>query len=312
MKTIPTTREEVRDGVRDMLAPPLVRNSFALILNTGLNGILGFAYWVVAARLYPPDEVGGGAAAISGLILAASIGWTGLQYALLRYLAVAGTRTVRLVIAAYVVAILVAVPAAIVFLFYAGSTPELHDVVASHLLIVGFVAGVVVWCFFSLQDAVLIGLRKSPWVPVENATYGLLKLAILVALAAAGVRWGLLGSWVLGAAFLVVTVNVILFTRLLPARHRNADRLPSLSGMARFTTGHHFVALLGGLPDTLVPILIVSLVSERANAYYYAAWTVSFSMRLVAMNIANVLTVEGAHEVDRAGHHLRAGGRLGP
>lgn len=311
MRSIRTSRDDVRDNVREVLAPPLVRNSFALILNTGLNGILGFAYWVVAARLYPADDVGGGAAAISGLILAASIGWTGLQYALLRYLAVSGRKTIRLVVAAYAIAILVAVPAAIAFLFYAGSTPELHDVVASRLLILGFIGGVVVWCLFSLQDAVLIGLRKSPWVPVENATYGVIKLALLVALAAAGIRWGLLGSWVAGAAMMVAVVSVVLFTRFLPARQQEPDRLPPVSGMARFTAGHHFVALMGGLPDTLVPILVVAMVSEQANAYYYAAWTVAFSMRLVAMNIANVLTVEGAHDVDRADHHIRAGGKLG-
>ncbi|HEX9044121.1 MAG TPA: lipid II flippase MurJ, partial [Candidatus Limnocylindrales bacterium] len=168
-----------------------------------------------------------------------------------------------------------------------------------------------VWCLFSLEDAVLIGLRKSAWVPVENATYGAIKLALLVGLAVVGIRWGLLGSWVIAAAILVVVVNIVLFTRLLPERQRQAARLPSLAGMTRFTAGHHFVALVGGLPDTLVPILVVALVSEQANAYYYAAWTVSFSMRLVAMNIANVLTVEGAHEVDRARHHLRAGGELG-
>ena len=36
-----------------MRSVPLYRSSFALMLTTGLNGVLGFAYWVLAARLYP-------------------------------------------------------------------------------------------------------------------------------------------------------------------------------------------------------------------------------------------------------------------
>ena len=69
---------------------PLYRSSFALMLTTGLNGILGFAYWVLAARLYPAKAVGIGAGAISAMTLVSSLGWVGLQYVLLRYVPVAG------------------------------------------------------------------------------------------------------------------------------------------------------------------------------------------------------------------------------
>ena len=56
---------------------PLYRSSFALMLTTGLNGLLGFAYWVLAARLYPAKAVGIGAGAISAMTLVSSLGWVG-------------------------------------------------------------------------------------------------------------------------------------------------------------------------------------------------------------------------------------------
>ncbi len=290
---------------------PLIRNSFALIVNTGLNGALGFAYWLVAARLYSPHHVGTGAAGISALLLAASIGWTGFQYTLMRYLADSGGRSARLVAASYGVALLIAGPAAIAFIAYAQGVPELREIAGSWLAAAGFIAGVCVWVVFSLQDAALIGLRRSAWVPAENAAYGILKLVLLVLLAALGSGWGLIASWVAGAAVMVAVVNVLLFTRLLVGRPHRPDRLPATGTVVRFTAGHHLVALVGGLPDNLVPLLVVSLLSDQANAYYYAAWTVSYSMRLVAMNIANALTVEGAHDQDEFHRLVRSGMRLG-
>ena len=40
------------------------------------------------------------------------------------------------------------------------------------------------WGVFSLQDAALTGLRQAHWVPVENAIFGVLKLALPPALLA--------------------------------------------------------------------------------------------------------------------------------
>ena len=40
---------------------------------------------------------------------------------------------------------------------------------------------------------------------------------------------------------------------------------------------------------------MLRFVGETANAYYYAAWTVSISARLLAVNISDVFIVEGAY-----------------
>ncbi len=290
---------------------PLVRHSIALIVNTGLNGVLGFVYWLAAARLYPASIVGTGAAAISGLLLAASIGWTGLQYALMRFLPASGGRSTRLVLFTYAAALAIALPAALAFLVYAAGTRELRPLSDSAGGILGFVGAVAIWAVFSLQDAALIGLRRSVWVPLENAVYGALKLALLVLLAFLASSWGLLISWVAGAAALVIVVNALLFGRVLAERRGQPDRLPGTRQIVGFAAGHHLVALVAALPDTLVPLLILGLLSERDNAYYYAAWTVSYSLRLVVMNIANALTVEGAHDTHAFEDLIRSSVRLG-
>src|SRR5205085_714549 len=95
---------------------PLYRSSFALMLTTGLNGVLGFAYWVLAARLYPAKDVGLAAGVISAMTLVSSLGWVGLQYVLLRFVPVAGRAQARLVRVAYGTAIAISLLASVVFL----------------------------------------------------------------------------------------------------------------------------------------------------------------------------------------------------
>lgn len=278
---------------RLMRREPLFRSSLALIVNTFLNGVLGFVYWVLAARLYPAATVGEGAGFISAMLLVSSIGWIGLQHLLMRFLPVAGSRSARVIGLVYFGALGAALPASFVFLAYAATTRTLPSVSGQALGSLAFVGAIVVWVVFSLQDAALIGLRRAVWVPVENGLFGVAKIAVLVALVATASPWVFLGSWVVPAAFLVIVINSLLVRWVLPAR-RDEPALPPRWRIAQFAAGQHAAALVAAAPDSVVPLMILAILGREANAFYYVAWTVSFSLRLVAVNIGSALTVEGS------------------
>lgn len=273
---------------------PLYRSSFALMVTTGLNGILGFAYWVLAARLYPAKAVGIGAGAISAMTLVSSLGWVGLQFVLLRYVPVAGRAQTRLVRLSYAAAIAIALAATSIFLAGFARLAGLGILTDSPWTILLFAAAIALWVVFSLQDPVLIGLHRAGWVPIENATFGAIKAVLIVALAASASAWAILGAWVLGLVGLVLVINVALFGRLLRKEQAVPSRLPGQRQLLRFATGHHFVAVTAAIPDSLVSLLVLAFMPGAANAYYYSAWAVSFSLRLLAVNMSNALIVEGA------------------
>jgi O-antigen/teichoic acid export membrane protein len=289
---------------------PLYRSSFALMLTTGFNGILGFAYWVLAARLYPVKVVGIGAGAISAMTLVSSMGWVGLQYVLLRYVPVAGRAQARLVRLSYAAAITIALVATGIFLAGFARLAGLGILTESPLTILLFAVSIVFWVIFSLQDPVLIGLRCAGWVPIENAAFGAIKAVLLVALAASASAWAILGAWVLGLIGLVLVINVALFGRLLRRAETVEPRLPSQRQLVRFATGHHFVAVTAAIPDSLVSLLVLAFMPGAANGYYYAAWAVSFSLRLLAVNMSNALIVEGALAEDKVRSLVRQVSRL--
>lgn len=271
---------------------PLVRSTGALVLNTGINGALGLAYWVAAARLYDPSTVGLGAAGISGLLFVASLGWIGLQQVLLRYLPMAGRDGGRLILRVYGAAVAVALVAAIGFVLYARSDPELEFVAGGPVQITGFVTAVVIWVVFSLQDPALIGVGRTHWVPLENLGFGMMKLVLLVVLSGLASPWAIFGSWVLGASWLVLVINSALRRRLREAPAPVA--LPDRGRLVRFALGQHAIAVVIAAPDSLTPLIVLALLDTEATAFYYAAWTVSFSLRLLAVNLGSAVTVEGA------------------
>jgi O-antigen/teichoic acid export membrane protein len=289
---------------------PLYRSSFALMLTTGLNGILGFAYWVLAARLYPVKEYGIGAGAISAMTLVSSLGWVGLQFVLLRYVPVAGRAQARLVRLSYAAAIAIALVATGIFLAGFARLAGLGILTESPLTILLFAASVALWVVFSLQDPVLIGLRRTGWVPIENAAFGAIKAILLVALAASASAWAILGAWVLGLVGLVLVINVALFGRLLKRDQTVSPRLPAQPQLVRFAAGHHFVAVAAAIPDSLVSLLVLAFMPGAANAYYYSAWAVSFSIRLLAVNMSNALIVEGALAANKVRSLVRQVSRL--
>jgi hypothetical protein len=52
------TRAALPAGLRSHLAQPLYRTAYSLMAATVLTSVLGAGFWVVAARLYPPEVVG--------------------------------------------------------------------------------------------------------------------------------------------------------------------------------------------------------------------------------------------------------------
>ena len=294
-------------SVGGLARTPLYRSSFALILTTAANAGLGLIFWTLAARLYSTEEVGRGAAAVAALQLVSMLGCTGLTPALVRLVPPSRSGTGRLVLGMYGAGVSVAVLAGI------------GVVVATNLGVeplavpgYAYLLAIPIFALFTLQDGALIGLRREGVVPLENALYGIAKIALLVAFSSAGV-WGIFVSWSITALLLVVPVNLLLFLRFIPqhsARESGAGRELSAGEIARFAGGNHLSGLLMALPDFLMPIIVLQAAGANENAFFYAAWSLVWPLRLLASNIANAFTAQAAEDDSGARDLLLKAGLL--
>ncbi len=285
-------------AVRDHLNTPLFRNAYALIVNTGITALLGFAYWVAAARLFSTRDVGLAAAAISAMTLLAGISLFNLEAVMVRFIPVAGRQTRKLVGAVYLGCTVAAIVVATVFIAGLQIWEPSLEFLAEQGDGIWFVVATVAWMYFILQDGILVGLGRSIWVPIENTIFGVGKLALLIAFAGAG-PFGIFESWAIAAALVVIPFTALIFLRLIPWHMEMAvdggERFVR-STFRTYALGDYFGSIFELAAIALLPLLVTHLAGPEENAYFYQSWMIAYTLILVANNAARALTVEAAKD----------------
>lgn len=288
-------------SLRAHLDAPLFRNAYALVVNTGITAVLGFMYWVIAARLFTTHDVGLAAAAISAMTLLAGISLLNLEAVLVRFIPIAGRQTRRLVLGVFGGCTLLALLASTIFI--AGLpiwTPSL-DFLVTHYSGLGFIGATLAWIYFVLLDGILVGLGRAVWVPVENALFGVAKLALLLAFVGAG-PFGIFASWTLSAALVVIPFALLILLRFIPAHMEKP--VPGGAELTRetfrsYAAGDYVGSVFDLAAISLLPLIVTHWAGAVENAYFYQSWIIAYTLILVANNTARALTVEAARDASQ-------------
>lgn len=294
--------------LREHLRNPLYTNVYALTLNTVVSSLLGIGYWVLAARLYSPQELGAGAAIVSTMMFLSTLAQLNLNGALARFLPASGRRGGALIGYAYGASCAVALLLGSGFLLVAPAVSDRVGMLSAEpLLGLAFVVGVAAWGIFTLQDSVLTALRGAVWVPVENAAFGVAKIVLLVALASAVPHLGVFLSWTIPVFIVLLPVNLLVFRRLLPPLHRRVQvaALPARRMLVRFITLDYVGYLFLQAGTNALPVLVTGVLGAGANAVFYIGWLLGSSLELVAYHFGTSLTVESAANVSRLSRYAR-------
>jgi O-antigen/teichoic acid export membrane protein len=287
--------------LRAELLDPLMRGAYSLMLNSVATAVLGLVFWVLAARLRDSRQVGQDSALIASMMGLASVFQLNLANTLTRFLPKAGLRTRRWVLSAYALAFFATALGALAFvLLVPGLSGGLRFLGRSPGLAAVFVAACALWSIFGLQDAVLTALRRAPWVPLENAIYGGLKVALLGALAWLALAHAVFLAWVLPMVLLLAPVNYMIFRRFIPAHVRRhpevrplAELLPA-RGLRRFLAADYLGSVAQQAALVLPTLLVIALLGSSANAYFYVPFMLVTSFDTLFFNPSVALVVEGA------------------
>jgi O-antigen/teichoic acid export membrane protein len=285
----------------------LFRSAHALMLNTLLTGGSGFVFWLLAARLYAPSQVGVDGALISLMAAVSAMCQLNLGNIFPRFLPEA-TNPSRAIVLGYATAgTLSLVFGTIAILVVPHFSKNLEPLGANHALSVLWVLAVVLWTVFALQDSALTGLRYARWVPAENGAYGLMKIGGLVILAVVGAANGIFIAWVVPMMLLLVPVNLVIFRHAVHAHTPSGtDGIVSTYGRARFYRffGLNYVAsVLDQGMFAALPLVMVAVLGATQTAYYFIPFTIVTTLDALAYNMATSLTVEGAFASHRV-HEL--------
>lgn len=302
------TQARSRVGRPHTSAPdPVVRNGYALVLATVVTSGTGFFYWVIAARLFNPAQVGRSAAALTAMMLIASVAGMNLTGSLAYLLPRLGRSVRKCVIASYAGSTALALVLAAAFLTVMSvSDTSLAFLRQNTEVAVVFAVGAAGSVVFTLQDGVLIGLRRSSWVLGENAAFAVVKLLALIGSAVWGITNGIFLSWVVPILLAVLVVNVPIFRWLVPRAMARPDELRMTQGVLRRFVGLNYVsALFYQGYFNLLPLLVLIKLGSAANGFFYVVWTITGIVDLVSHSMGASLTVESAAAPDRLAEHTR-------
>ena len=296
---------------RNHLSEPLFRNAYSLMVNSILNAGLGLGFWIVAARIYPSEQVGRDSALVAAMVTMSTICQLNLGNAIPRFMPLVAdpARALRKL---YAVSIGLALVLSTGFVAprapprrgarhpqrpRAGDQLRGRDVALGRLRAPGRRPHRVAARAVGAPGE--CGVRRAEAV----------SLPLLFAL---GIANGVFGSWLGPMLLLLIPMNALIFLRVIPAHRRahpeRSARLEDIDrGQLTRFLAQDFGAnafFLGGV--AILPLLILSILGSTQNAYYYVALTIILGLEALVSNAGMSLTVESAFE----GHRLRGLARV--
>jgi O-antigen/teichoic acid export membrane protein len=282
----------------------LLRGAYSLLANTAVTAALGLGFWVAAARLYSSAAVGRDAALIAAMVELSTLCQLNMGNGIVRFLPDLGRRSAFALATAYGVTCAFALLVGVAFVLLAPMVShELAYLSASTGFAVAFVATLVLWGLFTLQDAALTATRRAPWIPVENGMFGALKLATLPAMLAVGATHGVFLAWALPMALLLIPVNLLVFKRAIPGHVGREARESSIARLGarrvvRFLAQDYLASVFTQATLTVLPLMVIAILGARESAYFAMPFTIAVAFDTFAYGACTSLVVEAslAHE----------------
>lgn len=279
---------------RRRFAPSLELNAVALMASTGIAALVGLAFWAVAARL-PASEVGRSSAVLSTATMLSQLASSNIGLLFGRILASAGPKSRAVVLAGYGAAAAIAGLLGVGFVLFVPN----EALFGNPFERVTFPLLVILFCIFSLQDWVLIGLRASQWVPLEQLLFAVGKLVLLVLFAVVLPRGGIVLAWAIPCLLTVAVINPILLGRVLPrisAPSAGASAMPTRRELGRIFLAEYATGVVTVVIPLVLPLLVVYQLGTRANAFYALPWLIAESLGFLMWNISSSYLVEASHD----------------
>jgi O-antigen/teichoic acid export membrane protein len=285
-------------------ADRLLWSSVFLIGATAITAGLGFAFWLVVARIYSPGEVGTASSLISAAMLVAYLAQLGLNGAVVRFMASSRHRNAQITISSYVVLGAACVFAAIYVFVAPMYTPRLEFVRAHVLFAAGFVLFAGLSAVNILTDSVFVAARRPEYnLFIDGFLQGLTKLALPISLVSIG-AYGIFLSTGVGFAVAVVA-SYFFMRRALGFRFRFTRDSGLTRGHGAYSMSAYTGNLLHLIPVMLLPIIALQALGDANAGYFYLAYQVANLIYAISFAVGQAVFAEGSYDESRLRHLMR-------
>lgn len=265
---------------RKLFSESLFKNSAFLIVNLVVGAVCGYGSLALLTHIFSVRDVGLSATAAAACSLVTSITQFGITWTLPRYLPTSKNR----------VALINTLLTAVILATMLGSMIFLVLPYAKKFWILGGavfgIAFVIASCFSAAStvlSTVLVADRASDKVATLGVIPNLARLAAPPAFSFLG-GLGAFAARVIGDFFSVISFGALLIKR--GHRFRVSLHREVVRDVARFSFGMYVATLVGGLPQLLLPLIVLSRVGAGQTAY----WSIAISIGTLLFSLPSMLT----------------------
>ena len=265
---------------RRFLAESLFKNSAFLVLNLAFSALCGYGSLSLLTHIFSVNDVGLSATATSAGLLITPITLLGTSAALPRYLPTAANRT----------AMINTVLTAVLLSTFIGSLIFLALPYAKSFFVLGgwifaliFVVTTCLQAGTTVVATCLVADRSSDKVATFGAIPNLVRLAAPPVFSSLG-GLGAFIARVIADIFSFFTFAVVLARR--GQVFRPAFNIGVVREMARFSVGMYFANIIGGLPQLLLPLIVLSRIGAKDSAY----WAIAMSIAAILYSLPSTVT----------------------
>jgi O-antigen/teichoic acid export membrane protein len=293
----------------------MLPNSLALIAAKVATLGLGFLFWVLAARLFPPREVGLSAGVVAAVMLCTQFALLGAGAAVISLYPEHAKSPRQLLHTGINLVVVSGALFGFAFVVLAvGAFPKLGVVGSSAAYTILFASMSVFGTLAILLDQISTTLRRGDEAFGRGVLNGVLSLVCLGLLGVASRSAGsmaIFACWVIGGAAACALGALQLWRGA--ARYRWRPALDP--GLARrlVVVGlpNHLLTLADRAPGLLLPVLVTELLSPTANAFWYAVWMMAWVVFMIPVQVGMTLFSEASHRPAAIDKLIRHGLRVG-
>jgi O-antigen/teichoic acid export membrane protein len=301
----------VADGLRGLRAPRsrggpwavlqarlqadhMVRNSLYLILSSGLQAALGFAFWIIVARLFSTTDVGKASSLVAATTVIAYFALVGLNNTFVRYLPTAPDRD-ALLTAGFLLVGICGAGMGLVYVFLTPFiAPRLSFLRDQPALAAGFVLLTAAAAVNLLTDSVFIASRKAGFAALTDGAIGgvtrLVSAVVLVGTGAYGIFCASAGGYAAAAL-----ASLVLITTSLHSRPSLRQPFRTLQPLLRFSSASYAGNVFSMLPILVVPLIVLDRLGASEAAYYFVAFQIATLLYSTVYAVETTFLAEGSH-----------------
>lgn len=274
----------------------LIKNSIYLMMTNFSTLVIGFLFWVIAAKYYATSDIGLISAALSSILLISTISTIGLPTALTFYLPMYPKYANRVINSSIITGIIVsATVASISILGIEIWAPELKSVLGSPKLAIIFIVTTVMTTLSFLMTGIFTAGKRSSFHMIRENAFAIIRIFLIILLANFGAI-GIFLTWSIGLIISIIIGFFLMFKlwNYIPT----IDFDPIIKKMANFSLGNHIAGILYNLPRFALPIIVVDLISAEAAGYFFIAMTIASLLYGVPTAISGPFLAE-SYDKDR-------------